>query len=349
MSESMNVTVYGPNLPKALADLGTLHVHKTGCADTKRGAFKTITDKDEWGFDATSVHAIVTNCYPPDDFQYDDSDPDEYRVFRSDVHVAPCVTLPEELPAPSGGKCTWDGHDAAIAEAGDCPVCGVGDYDPEFAARNLDTSLDEDGPDPLDTISARVDKIVNGHPDEAVHVPSKAERRAAKREARQQQRATKTGRTSAGNTNPKGTKMSTKSALKDAGIDPKLAKMGVEDLRAEAARLNIEGRSKLTKRADLEKAIVKAKAAKKSSPKAKASGNGGTPVASHGDLKPGAKVRVVRTVDLSTRTEGFAGVVEVGTEGTVKELRQSGPGVQVVFDVKDVGSIAMGARHFEVV
>lgn len=319
---TQNVTVYGPNLPKALQDQGTLHVHVTGCADTKRGALKALTDKDEWGFDADSIHAIVTNCYPPEDFQYDAADPEEYAVFRSDVHVAPCVTLPEQ--------------------PGIVPVAVE-----ELPAAS-DTDLDPSHPDyAFDRVRERLDRIAEGHPSERVDVPTRAERRAAKRDARA---AAKKARGNAGTNRQKESNVSTKSAMKAAGIDPKVAKMTAEQLREEAARLNIEGRSKLTKRADLEKAIAKAKAAKQSS-KPKASTNGDRPtVAAHGDLKPGTKVRVVRNVDLTARAEGFAGVVESGTEGTVKELRQSGGGgVQVVFESKDLGEVAMGARHFEVV
>lgn len=316
---TQHVKVYGPNLPRELQDRGTLHVHVDGCADTKRGAFRNLSDADEWGFDADSILAIVTNCYPPGDFDYDPADPDEYAVFRSDVHVAPCVTLPEQ--------------------PGVVPVAVE-----ELPA---DTDLDPTDPDyAYDRVRERIDRIKDGHPSEKVNVPTKAERRAAKRDARA---AAKKATGTAGNTRQKESNVSTKSAMKAAGVDPKVAKMTVEQLREEAARLNIEGRSKLTKRGDLEKAIAKAKAAKTSKAASKPKANG-TAVASHGDLKPGAKVRVVRTVDLTARADGFNGVVEVGTEGTVKELRQSGGGgVQVVFQAKDLGEVAMGARHFEVV
>lgn len=41
-------------------------------------------------------------------------------------------------------ECDWDGHQDAMDEAGCCPVCGAGDLDLEWAARNgVDLS---DGP-----------------------------------------------------------------------------------------------------------------------------------------------------------------------------------------------------------
>lgn len=40
--------------------------------------------------------------------------------------------------------CKWEGHSAAMDEAGWCPVCDSGDLDSEWAERNgVDTSLDD--------------------------------------------------------------------------------------------------------------------------------------------------------------------------------------------------------------
>lgn len=147
--------------------------------------------------------------------------------------------------------------------------------------------------------------------------------------------------------------MSVKQSMKAAGINPALAKKSVDELREQAARLDIAGRSTM-KRAELEAAITAAKAPK---PKAAATKSTSKPKAerevieSYGDLKPGVKVRTLRKVDTSNRTEGFAGEIPAGTEGVVTELRPSGGGgVQVVFEAKSLGAtVAIGARHFEVV
>ena len=148
--------------------------------------------------------------------------------------------------------------------------------------------------------------------------------------------------------------MSTKTALKLAAND--LDSMNMETLRARAATLNVAGRSKLTKKADLIKAIKRAEleaqaAAAESKPKSngKAKAKSDAKPVDAGKVKVGVKVRMVRSVDLSRRNHGYVGVVEEGTEGVVEELKRVGPGIQVVLKVRGESEpIALGIRHVEV-
>lgn len=88
----MKVTVWGPNL--GVHD-EQIHLHKTGCADTKRGIYRRHTG-DEWNLDAASLQEIVHEIYPPDNFDYDADA--EWRSYADDVKVFPCVIgLPDEV------------------------------------------------------------------------------------------------------------------------------------------------------------------------------------------------------------------------------------------------------------
>jgi len=122
-----------------------------------------------------------------------------------------------------------------------------------------------------------------------------------------------------------------------------------EQLLDRARKLKVVGFSAMNK-AELLAAIeeanrAKATAAREDAPKAKA---GPRPVASVDGIRKGSRVRMVRTVDLTGRSEGFAKIVEAGTEGVVEELRKSGPGVQAVVKAS-VGTFTLGVRHLEVV
>lgn len=89
------VTVIGPNLPRPLSDTGTMHVHAAGCADIKRTYGRHRLEAPPWSIDAETVAQIIEDIYPAEDFCYDPADPAEYSAYRGDVHVFPCVTLPE--------------------------------------------------------------------------------------------------------------------------------------------------------------------------------------------------------------------------------------------------------------
>jgi hypothetical protein len=89
----MKITVMGPNLPRPLCDLGTMHAHAHGCRDLAR--YPHGADQGGWTIDAATIRDIVEDIYPPDQFAYDPASA-EYETYRQDVHVAPCVQLPEE-------------------------------------------------------------------------------------------------------------------------------------------------------------------------------------------------------------------------------------------------------------
>lgn len=134
----------------------------------------------------------------------------------------------------------------------------------------------------------------------------------------------------------------------------------VKGLRDLAAMLKIDGRSGLKTRYELESAIVSAqRAAAKASGEPKAKGEKRQaperPVLDEYDagdgivFKPGVKVEVVRDVNLSKRTSGFTGIVPAGATGKVTAIRGAGGpngGAQIEAEIKDVGTVAIGARHF---
>lgn len=85
----MNVTVYGPNLPRQLTGPAgeTFVVHREGCGDCRR-----YRAEDGWTLEATTQREVVHELYPPEDFDYGE---DEYGSYAGDVHFAPCVRLSE--------------------------------------------------------------------------------------------------------------------------------------------------------------------------------------------------------------------------------------------------------------
>ena len=97
---SQSVTVLGPNLSAAGQALGSMHVHATGCADIKRTARKyrydnVRPDRYGWEIDVNSVEDIVEAVYPAGDFEYTGPSDEYYDTYRNDIHVFPCVTVPE--------------------------------------------------------------------------------------------------------------------------------------------------------------------------------------------------------------------------------------------------------------
>ena len=87
------VTIHGPNLPRRLADKGTLHVHKVGCRDLVLHRYPTGPDQGGWKLEASSIADIVEDCYPASDFCYDPTNPEDVAPYRDDIYVAPCVDL----------------------------------------------------------------------------------------------------------------------------------------------------------------------------------------------------------------------------------------------------------------
>lgn len=94
----MKVTIYGPNLPRELSDKGTLVAHLTGCPDTLRRPYTGLgPDSRGWDVDADTIEDIIGDVYGdfeeyPDEPQ---ADPDAYGQYRHDIHIFPCIDLPE--------------------------------------------------------------------------------------------------------------------------------------------------------------------------------------------------------------------------------------------------------------
>lgn len=92
---TQSVTTYGPNLPRPLCDRGDIIVHRTGCADTTKGAYRRLHKSQIDAIDASSVEDIVDFVYGGFG-EYDGTDSmDEYEGYRGGIYVFPCVDLPE--------------------------------------------------------------------------------------------------------------------------------------------------------------------------------------------------------------------------------------------------------------
>lgn len=101
---TQRVNVLGPNLNQAGCALGTMHVHAAGCADIKRSARKYgyVLGAPErggngWEIDVESMEDIVEHVYPAGDFEYTGPDDENYGSYRGDIHMFPCVTVPESV------------------------------------------------------------------------------------------------------------------------------------------------------------------------------------------------------------------------------------------------------------
>lgn len=85
--------VWGPNLPTRNEQI---HVHAKGCADTKRGMYRTA--ESPWLASFESEREVVEGVYPPEEFGYDADK--EWQDFAGDVKFFPCCDdLPREAPA----------------------------------------------------------------------------------------------------------------------------------------------------------------------------------------------------------------------------------------------------------
>lgn len=95
----MRVTIYGPNLPRELSDRGDIVAHRAGCADTRKGAYRSRGVS--WTadtFEAASVEDIVEAVYGGFGEYEGTDDPEAYEGYRGGVYVFPCVDLPEHAP-----------------------------------------------------------------------------------------------------------------------------------------------------------------------------------------------------------------------------------------------------------
>lgn len=88
----MKVTIFGPNLNDQ--SKGTFHVHAADCADCRHyGPGRKYGGETGWTIEVGSQFDVVTDVYPPEDFNYDAS-ADEFDGYANDFHYAPCVSLP---------------------------------------------------------------------------------------------------------------------------------------------------------------------------------------------------------------------------------------------------------------
>jgi hypothetical protein len=86
----VKVRIWGPNLPRS-REPATFHVHVDGCPDTKKGIYRQVPDG--WVIDAVDAKDIVTDVYPPEDFDYDPDNKNEYGQYDGDVRIFPCVSF----------------------------------------------------------------------------------------------------------------------------------------------------------------------------------------------------------------------------------------------------------------
>lgn len=84
------VDIWGPNIPGNKVG-PAFHVHKAGCKDVTRRPYKGMVEKG-WHMLATSQRVVVETIYPPDEFDYE---PAEYQQYADDVKFFPCVKLGE--------------------------------------------------------------------------------------------------------------------------------------------------------------------------------------------------------------------------------------------------------------
>ena len=95
----MKVASWGPN------GLNGIHIHKPGCADTKRGQYRGFLVEEPWVFEADSIKGIVEDHYGPqagsfyEESGYAADDPEAWRSYLGEFTIFPCVgTLPEVTP-----------------------------------------------------------------------------------------------------------------------------------------------------------------------------------------------------------------------------------------------------------
>jgi len=89
---TQRVIIIGPNLPDD--SLGTFHVHAVGCRDGVR-LNKAMGSQAGWEIDADSRKAIVIDIYS-DHMADNAEDPDVVWPEFDDLHLCPCVKLPDE-------------------------------------------------------------------------------------------------------------------------------------------------------------------------------------------------------------------------------------------------------------
>jgi hypothetical protein len=91
----MRVTVFGPNLYDQ--SKGQFHAHAADCGDCKHyGHGRKFGGESGWTIEAASKDDVVGEVY--DDMIYA-NDREPLEDYRSEIHFAPCVTLPQTAAA----------------------------------------------------------------------------------------------------------------------------------------------------------------------------------------------------------------------------------------------------------
>lgn len=122
----MQVTICGPNLRDQ--SKGTFHVHAAGCGDLVRHARREPEYSNGWTVEVSSRREIVEAIYSDHmdeergEIEHYKSHPDDAaRMGRTpemlaqgvqwtdydDLHVFPCVDLPDEPAAPEHDERNW--------------------------------------------------------------------------------------------------------------------------------------------------------------------------------------------------------------------------------------------------
>lgn len=98
INPTVEVVVYGPNLPEQMANLGTFHVHAKGCSHTG-----DLVDFDPWTVVVPSRRRVAEILFADIASDYDESERDQViNDNASDVYYADCAdSLPyEQDPTP---------------------------------------------------------------------------------------------------------------------------------------------------------------------------------------------------------------------------------------------------------
>lgn len=85
----MRVAVIGPNLRDQ--SRGQLHVHNEFCNHHLQMALTEPEYANPQIFEADTRQEVVEEIYPPDQFEYDPADNDDYEAYLNEFYFFPCV------------------------------------------------------------------------------------------------------------------------------------------------------------------------------------------------------------------------------------------------------------------
>jgi hypothetical protein len=96
----MQITVIGPNLLDQ--SKGSMHVHRAGCADLKRGQYRHMAAHEQWTEEHNTVRSVVESVYGPEAGSFYaeaglEDDPKAWESYVGEFWFAPCTdSLPVE-------------------------------------------------------------------------------------------------------------------------------------------------------------------------------------------------------------------------------------------------------------